>query len=660
MTTAAPPTSRAIDVTDTVRAKVRDGRLSLDVNNTTMGGDPAPYQRKTLRLVVDGEAPRLLYVPENCRVRLPVNGGGIQDASYGLLPREEPGELCPAPQPAGPAAAVNLFVSYFKDSNPRRQAELDECLRRNLDNPQIDRVFILSEAPDTFDSPKITRIPCPSRPTFQTYFDAINARSGLAELGEVNILANSDIVFEERGLALVCGLDLHQRCLALARWEQWANGSITPNPGWLEGTQDAWIFRGRIRRVEDADFCLGKPNCDHSIVERLRGAGYELFNPCFDVRILHRHDSNVRHYHYDRDKTPEPGAFVWPGNTSEILRRVQWPGIIAFSLFGSDTRYTRGAVENARLAPIIYPRWLCRFSVDDSVAPAVLDELRALNADVVMMPRQKQHLSGTFWRFCVADDPRAERWIVRDADSRLSCREYDAVDQWVRSDRPFHIIRDHPDHTRPILASAFGGVRRALPSMTEMVDNWHQRGWYGDDEKFLEHIVFPLMRREALQHERFPTNWPGVKRPFPGGADFVAERFNADGTEFKPADRARLVEALRANAEALRKAAELRKAMPTPPTVAEPLSVAGNFTAADVGGTAWRFEAGSSLVRYESDGVVTCNAWPAPGQWVQTGEASIMQHEPGGSKVRISFAGDGKASLWQYEGSSRVTFVVRG
>ena len=46
--------------------------------------------------------------------------------------------------------------------------------------------------------------------------------------------------------------------------------------------------------------------------------------------------------------------------------------------------------------------------------------------------------------------------ISRDADSRLSLREKEAVEKWINSDKDFHIMRDHPHHYYPILGGTWG------------------------------------------------------------------------------------------------------------------------------------------------------------------------------------------------------------
>ena len=47
-------------------------------------------------------------------------------------------------------------------------------------------------------------------------------------------------------------------------------------------------------------------------------------------------------------------------------------------------------------------------------------------------------------------------FVSRDLDSRLGPREAAAVSSWLRSGRPFHVMRDHPDHGAEMLGGAWG------------------------------------------------------------------------------------------------------------------------------------------------------------------------------------------------------------
>ena len=47
--------------------------------------------------------------------------------------------------------------------------------------------------------------------------------------------------------------------------------------------------------------------------------------------------------------------------------------------------------------------------------------------------------------------------LPRDLDSRLSLREFSAVNEWLlHSAKPFHIMRDHFYHSQPIVGGMWG------------------------------------------------------------------------------------------------------------------------------------------------------------------------------------------------------------
>lgn len=175
--------------------------------------------------------------------------------------------------------------------------------------------------------------------------------------------------------------------------------------------------------------------------------------------------------------------------------------IIAFSLWGERPEYTRGAVENVRLAAEFYPGWVCRIHHDASVPAPVLAELDAAGAERVEMPAGSAAM-GTLWRFLVADDPAVDRFLCRDADSRLNSRERAAVAAWEDSGLPFHVLRDHVLHTEVMLAGLWGGVAGELPPLAPLIESCAKAG--GDrllDQRFLRDVVWPRIRTRCLIHD---------------------------------------------------------------------------------------------------------------------------------------------------------------
>ena len=51
-----------------------------------------------------------------------------------------------------------------------------------------------------------------------------------------------------------------------------------------------------------------------------------------------------------------------------------------------------------------------------------------------------------------------ERFISRDCDSRLSERDRVAVDEWIKSEKNFHIIREHPIGHRSLINAGYVGM----------------------------------------------------------------------------------------------------------------------------------------------------------------------------------------------------------
>ena len=60
------------------------------------------------------------------------------------------------------------------------------------------------------------------------------------------------------------------------------------------------------------------------------------------------------------------------------------------------------------------------------------------------------------WRFEPIDDPEVEIIMSRDTDTRFTQREKLAVNEWLSTNKTFHIMRDHPHHNFCILGGMFG------------------------------------------------------------------------------------------------------------------------------------------------------------------------------------------------------------
>ena len=207
---------------------------------------------------------------------------------------------------------------------------------------------------------------------------------------------------------------------------------------------------------------------------------------------------------------------------SWVLKKINVPefkidnpavNIISYSLWGSSDVYVQGAIRNSQIVRAVFPSWTCRFYCEETVPHNALEELRKNDAQVIMMKKTDKAYYGLFWRFLVANDSKVERYLIRDADSLLTCQERLAVDEWIESKELFHLIRNYYTHTELILAGLWGGIRGALPNIQAGIDSFYKINQKERtiDQVFLRRCVWPLIKDNHLVHDDYYSFGKNVK-----------------------------------------------------------------------------------------------------------------------------------------------------
>ncbi len=211
---------------------------------------------------------------------------------------------------------VNLFFNYYKDKDKKRNEELYRCVLRNAENSHIDRIYLIYDPEDGtghefFNSMEF--VPHTGRPTFETFFSVARMKS---EENDINIIANSDIFFDET-IEKVKGMASNE-CYALSRHdvsefiESEHKSELYNHPD----SQDAWIFKGKIKPIGYADFAMGVPGCDNRIAHEIKEAGYHISNPSKTIKAHHLHMNTERSYVKNGQRTvaavEAPYHLMWP------------------------------------------------------------------------------------------------------------------------------------------------------------------------------------------------------------------------------------------------------------------------------------------------------------------------------------------------------------
>lgn len=202
----------------------------------------------------------------------------------------------------------------------------------------------------------------------------------------------------------------------------------------------------------------------------------------------------------------------------------------SFCLYGPEKpRYHEGMMENLQLIQQHFLDWRVFVYVGDDITEERIQKMVSY-PQVILRKTGKLGEVNMIHRFFAIDEPGVDLMLVRDADSRIHWKDRWAIQQFVKSDAVLHIIRDHKEHTSPILGGLWGlrktdfSVQRAYEQYVEDKSLGHR---WAHDQNFLADIVYPKFKSQAIvhfSHERIYKGELGFAFPFQWTNDIYCGR----------------------------------------------------------------------------------------------------------------------------------------
>jgi len=160
------------------------------------------------------------------------------------------------------------------------------------------------------------------------------------------------------------------------------------------------------------------------------------------------------------------------------------------------------AILNAEMANDIFPGWTCRFYIDKNVNLDYVKKLENLGSEIIIKERKhKAKFEAITCRFLAASDSNI--MICRDVDSTLLKRDKVAVDEWLKSDKDFHIIRDYKFESFRIMGGIWGCRNGILSNMDKLLNNWGALYPSVQDMIFLNIVIYPRIRNNVFIHDEY-------------------------------------------------------------------------------------------------------------------------------------------------------------
>lgn len=192
--------------------------------------------------------------------------------------------------------------------------------------------------------------------------------------------------------------------------------------------------------------------------------------------------------------------------------------VISISVWGNDPRYIEGSKKNALLAEKHYPEWEYWIYAEEHLHPL----LKNTQAKIFSPPKTINN--GRFWRFLPAFDDSVDIMISRDSDSRISQREVRCVEEWLKTNKKYHIIRDHERHYDfPVLGGMWGIRGTPIVEKNSIFQFSSDKNAYLVDQIWLAKKMWQEIQHDVCIHGYKEIEWMKNTRP---PLDFIGQGYN--------------------------------------------------------------------------------------------------------------------------------------
>jgi hypothetical protein len=200
---------------------------------------------------------------------------------------------------------TSFYISRFEsDLNGERNNELQLCLKHNLENPVIEKIHLYIDDNEalkyiiSLNNPKINIIGVGVKPLYSDLFGYGNSHLQ----NKICMVSNSDIYLHECDINILNRLNEQNTVFSLTRYE---HDMSCPLIDKYEGSHDSFLFKSPInstllKNIQHVQHVWGAENV---VLYELNKINMKIYNPCYQVKIVHLHKSDLREENRPRINT---------------------------------------------------------------------------------------------------------------------------------------------------------------------------------------------------------------------------------------------------------------------------------------------------------------------------------------------------------------------
>ena len=179
--------------------------------------------------------------------------------------------------------------------------------------------------------------------------------------------------------------------------------------------------------------------------------------------------------------------------------------VFSFCIYGNNIKYLRGLEENLKIINEKLPEFYSYIYFSNDVQELYY-EIYSKYKNVKIHKIDKNGPELMLYRILTLDiDDKVDVSFSRDIDSRINDRDIWTINEFLNSNKYFHIIRDHYYHKNTIMGGSFGMKRKEFFSISKELESWKESNKitkydYGTDEQFLRERVYDMIKNDVLIH----------------------------------------------------------------------------------------------------------------------------------------------------------------
>jgi len=171
---------------------------------------------------------------------------------------------------------------------------------------------------------------------------------------------------------------------------------------------------------------------------------------------------------------------------------------VSFAIYGKIQKYLNILEYNIRILTKYNYKVVLYCDIEN------IDFLKSYFPTILIMNGNKYGLSNKMlWRLNPLFDNFAYALFPRDADSKITDREIFLMQDFILSNKNFHIIRDHELHFMPIMGGLFG-LKKQIYYIFKQERIFKKlkkvKNLYNYDQLFLSDYIYPIVLESSLIH----------------------------------------------------------------------------------------------------------------------------------------------------------------